>query len=187
MKAQKLGLVLGMNMAVACMVMQGCKAVKPETDLPPPDTTTIEQPAQQPVKPSAAAGLERPEVPVGVIGDLFPVHHLPDTPHVMRAGDIQLSRYGPVHLAVVAHDHAGPIRKVLRSLHAIVRGEQPDEPSDRPICRGCFLIFPLPSDKGRARFIDPGRPCLRKRESRPCRRKTAGAVRSRTYYQMWVW
>ncbi len=29
MKAQKLGLFLGMNMAVACMVMQGCKAVKP--------------------------------------------------------------------------------------------------------------------------------------------------------------
>ena len=45
MKAQKLGLVLGMNMAVACLVMQGCKAVKPEKDLPPPETTTIESPA----------------------------------------------------------------------------------------------------------------------------------------------
>ena len=36
MKAQKLGLVLGMNMAAACLVMQGCKAVKPAADLPPP-------------------------------------------------------------------------------------------------------------------------------------------------------
>jgi LysM repeat protein len=45
MKAQKLGLVLGMNMAVACLVMQGCKAVKPEKDLPPPETTTIGSPA----------------------------------------------------------------------------------------------------------------------------------------------
>lgn len=42
MKAQKLGLVLGMNMAVACLVMQGCKAVKPVKDLPPPETTTVE-------------------------------------------------------------------------------------------------------------------------------------------------
>ena len=40
MKAQKLGLVLGMNMAVACMMMQGCKANKAQSDLPP-DTTTV--------------------------------------------------------------------------------------------------------------------------------------------------
>ena len=36
MKAQKLGLVLGMNMAVACLVLQGCKANKPGNELPPP-------------------------------------------------------------------------------------------------------------------------------------------------------
>ena len=38
MKAQKLGLVLGMNMAVACLVLQGCKATRPGADnaLPPP-------------------------------------------------------------------------------------------------------------------------------------------------------
>ena len=43
MKAQKLGLFLGMNMAVACMVMQGCKAVKPGQNTPPPavDNTTV--------------------------------------------------------------------------------------------------------------------------------------------------
>ena len=45
MKAQKLGLVLGMNMAVACLVMQGCKAVKPVKDLPPPEPVTVETPA----------------------------------------------------------------------------------------------------------------------------------------------
>ena len=44
MKVQKLGLVLGMNMAVACMMMQGCKANKAKTDLPP-DTTTVVAPA----------------------------------------------------------------------------------------------------------------------------------------------
>jgi LysM repeat protein len=40
MKAQTLGLILGMNMAVACLVMQGCKAVKPGQELPPEPTTT---------------------------------------------------------------------------------------------------------------------------------------------------
>ena len=48
MKAQKLGLVLGMNMAVACIVLQGCKANKPGGELPSTEVTTIEQPAQQP-------------------------------------------------------------------------------------------------------------------------------------------
>ena len=49
MKAQTLGLVLGMNMAVACLMMQGCKAVKPAKDLPPPDggDQPVQQPAQQ--------------------------------------------------------------------------------------------------------------------------------------------
>ncbi len=38
MKAQKLGLVLGMNVAVACLVLQGCKATRPGADnLPPPE------------------------------------------------------------------------------------------------------------------------------------------------------
>lgn len=37
MKAQKLGLVLGMNMAAACLVLQGCKATRPGAgNLPPP-------------------------------------------------------------------------------------------------------------------------------------------------------
>ena len=49
MKAQKLGLVLGMNMAVACLVLQGCKANRHGRDLPPPEVTTIDQPVDQPV------------------------------------------------------------------------------------------------------------------------------------------
>ena len=42
MKAQKLGLVLGMNMAVACLVFQGCKVTKPggAADMPPPVVDT---------------------------------------------------------------------------------------------------------------------------------------------------
>ena len=41
MKAQKLGLVLGMNMAVACMMMQGCKANKAGNEPLPADTTVV--------------------------------------------------------------------------------------------------------------------------------------------------
>ncbi len=42
MKVQKLGLVLGMNMAVACLMMQGCKAnPKGGTSSLPPDTTVV--------------------------------------------------------------------------------------------------------------------------------------------------
>ena len=35
MKAQKLGLVLGINMVAACLMMQGCKATKPGGPVPP--------------------------------------------------------------------------------------------------------------------------------------------------------
>ena len=41
MKAQKLGLVLGMNMAVACMMMQGCRANKAGNEPLPADTTGV--------------------------------------------------------------------------------------------------------------------------------------------------
>ena len=51
MKAQKLGMVLGMNMAVACLVLQGCKANKPGRELPPPEVTTVDQPVDQPAQP----------------------------------------------------------------------------------------------------------------------------------------
>ena len=35
MKAQKLGLVLGINMVAACLMMQGCKATRPGGTIPP--------------------------------------------------------------------------------------------------------------------------------------------------------
>ena len=38
MNSQKLGLVLGMNMAVACLVFQGCKVTRPGMDNVPPPT-----------------------------------------------------------------------------------------------------------------------------------------------------
>ena len=80
MKAQKLGLFLGMNMAVACMVMQGCKAVKPgqgaqspayvapvvETDPAPAPTTPAAAPEQTikvtPVAPAPAPVVVEPAV-----------------------------------------------------------------------------------------------------------------------------
>ena len=56
MKSQRLGLVLGMNVAVACLVMQGCKVTRPgEDNLPPPaldpavassTTTTVVEPVE---------------------------------------------------------------------------------------------------------------------------------------------
>ncbi len=53
MKAQKLGLVLGMNMAVACLVLQGCKATRQGVDNnPPPVVDPIVEPAPEPVDPT---------------------------------------------------------------------------------------------------------------------------------------
>lgn len=66
MKAHKLGLILGMNMAAVCLVMQGCKAVRPEKDvLPPPETTTTvdiaTEPAPTPAVPDAS--VQQQDVP----------------------------------------------------------------------------------------------------------------------------
>ena len=63
MKAQKLGLVLGMNMAVACLVMQGCKANKPIKDLPPPEVTTVDQPGQPPEQQPVVTEVETTPAP----------------------------------------------------------------------------------------------------------------------------
>ena len=60
MKAQKLGLVLGMNMAVACIALQGCKAVKPE---PPPIIEPTPQTASQPVVTDIETATPAPSVP----------------------------------------------------------------------------------------------------------------------------
>lgn len=68
MKAQKLGLVLGMNMAVACLVLQGCKATRPEAGgciLPPPQVDPVVQP--QPTAPVAATPVEQPPITVTTV------------------------------------------------------------------------------------------------------------------------
>ena len=76
MKAQTLGLVLGMNMAAACLVMQGCKVNKPATDLPPPEVTTVEpapQPGDQPVVTEIETVTPAPSVPgTGVQQETMP-------------------------------------------------------------------------------------------------------------------
>lgn len=69
MKVQKLGLVLGMNMAAACLVLQGCKATRPGTDnLPPPvvdpgPATRIETIPATPSEPSVAVTPEVKPLP----------------------------------------------------------------------------------------------------------------------------
>ncbi len=69
MKVQKLGLVLGMNMAAACLVLQGCKATRPGTDnLPPPmvdpgPATWIETIPATPSEPSVTVTPEVKPLP----------------------------------------------------------------------------------------------------------------------------
>ncbi len=124
MKAQKLGLVLGMNMAVACLVMQGCKAVKPVKDLPPPETTTVESPAtpaptvsEIPTEPDAPA----PGVPgAGVQQETMPtpqatrtVAKLPPPP----APAPKKSAAAPAAPAAGATPAAEPV------VHVVKRGE----------------------------------------------------------------
>ena len=41
MKSQTLGLVLGLNVAVACLVLQGCKANKPGSVKPAQDNVVV--------------------------------------------------------------------------------------------------------------------------------------------------
>ena len=69
MKVQKLGLGLGMNMAAACLVLQGCKATRPGTDnLPPPvvdpgPATRIETIPATPSEPSVTVTPEVKPLP----------------------------------------------------------------------------------------------------------------------------
>ena len=86
MKAQKLGLFLGMNMAVACMVMQRCKAVKPGQGAQSPayvapvvetDPAPAPAPQPEPLTPSAAptsdtASEPQPEPPAPDIASAPP-------------------------------------------------------------------------------------------------------------------
>ena len=88
MKVQKLGLVLGINMVAACMVMQGCKATKSGRDVPPPASetdgviTVISRPEQKPVAGSAEPA-DVPEQPItseGVVSTPAPKTVAPPPP-----------------------------------------------------------------------------------------------------------
>ena len=81
MKAQKLGLVLGINMIAVCLTMQGCKATKPGKPAPrrtePTQTiTVISTPAAR--KPPVVTPVAEPQVapqptqPVAVVAPLPP-------------------------------------------------------------------------------------------------------------------
>ena len=86
MKAQKLGLVLGINMIAVCLTMQGCKATKPGKPAPrrtePTQTiTVISTPATS--KPQVVTPVEEPQVapqpaqPVAVVAPLPPPEPAP--------------------------------------------------------------------------------------------------------------
>ena len=64
MKSQTLGIVLGINVALACLVMQGCKAVKPGTVKPGPDPVIVETDTaeKEPVKEVKEVPEEKIEV-----------------------------------------------------------------------------------------------------------------------------
>lgn len=67
MKAQKLGLVLGINMVAACLMMQGCKATRPggtvQPQPPPPNKPVISvTPAAPRTAPAAVPGTQVAEV-----------------------------------------------------------------------------------------------------------------------------
>ena len=79
MKSQRLGLVLGMNVAVACLVMQGCKVTRPgEDNLPPPaldpavsssTTTTVVEPEPAPAPKTSTISVStepEPEKPAAL-------------------------------------------------------------------------------------------------------------------------
>ena len=88
MKAQKLGLVLGMNMAVACLVLQGCKANKPGRELPPPEVTTVDQPAEQPAEQPVVTDIETTTPAPSVPGAVPQQETMPATPTTRTVGKL---------------------------------------------------------------------------------------------------
>ena len=83
MKVQKLGLVLGINMAAACLMMQGCKVAKPGKNVPPPRQdrviTVVSRPTVKPVVKVEAEPAEVPEQKI-VVKPVAPTQ--PPTPAV---------------------------------------------------------------------------------------------------------
>lgn len=119
--------------------------------------------AQQAEKGPQGPGLIGPEVPVGVVRHLPGVHHLPDAPDLVGSRGVYLGGDGAVHLAVVAHDHAGALRQMLCPLDPVLGGEQPDQPVDDPVEQRGLFFFHRSSLPGPVRFFlwQPGSGCSR--------------------------
>ena len=120
MKAQKLGLVLGMNMAVACLVMQGCKAVKPVKDLPPPETTTIESPAEP--APTVTEIATEPAAP-GVSGAGVQQETMPPPPATRTVTKLPPPPAPKKPAAAPVAPEAGATPSAAPVVHVVKRGE----------------------------------------------------------------
>ncbi len=122
MKAQKLGLVLGMNMAVACLVMQGCKAVKPVKDLPPPETATIESPAAP--APTITEIDTEPAVPApGTPGAGMQQETMPPPPATRTVAKLPPPPAPKKPVAAPAAPVAGATPAAAPVVHVVKRGE----------------------------------------------------------------
>ena len=120
MKAQKLGLVLGMNMAVACLVMQGCKAVKPVKDLPPPETTTVESSTA----PTVSEIATEPDAPApGVPGAGVQQETMPTPPATRTVSKIPLPPAPQKPASAPAAPAAGATPAAAPVVHVGKRGE----------------------------------------------------------------
>ena len=120
MKAQKLGLVLGMNMAVACLVMQGCKAVKPVKDLPPPETTTVESSTA----PTVSEIATEPDAPApGVPGAGVQQETMPTPPATRTVSKLPPPPAPKKPAAAPAAPAAGATPAAAPVVHVVKRGE----------------------------------------------------------------
>lgn len=91
MKAQKLGLVLGINMAAACLVMQGCKATKPGKPVPstPERPVITVTPAAPRTTPVVAPVTEPTVEPAQPTVTPTPTYVVADQPSVSRPSSVR--------------------------------------------------------------------------------------------------
>ena len=125
MKAQKLGLVLGMNMAVACLVLQGCKANKPGRELPPPEVTTVDQPAPQPVQQQPVVTEIEPATPApSVPGAGVQQETMPPPPTTRTVGKLPPpAKPAATAKPQAAAPSAAPAAPAAATVHTVQRGE----------------------------------------------------------------
>jgi len=129
MKAQKLGLVLGMNMAAACLVLQGCKANKPGRELPPPVVVTDTQPVDQsPVQQRPIVTDIEPVTPAPLVPGAVPHQEpMPVTPRPRVVGKLPPPAKPAVTRKPVASDPSAaartPVLPAATTVHTVKKGE----------------------------------------------------------------